>query len=85
MKTTTKYLALNGGMIAGFFIDLFFIPGRTPFWLVATIGAAYIGYMNYSLHRRLARGSVPQSRSSEWSVTIIVIFLLILDVILSHI
>ena len=85
MKTATKYLALNGGMIVGFFIALFVIPGRTPFWTVAIIAAGYIGYMNYLLHRRLARPSVPQSRSYEWSVTIIVILLLILDVILDHI
>jgi 4-hydroxybenzoate polyprenyltransferase len=82
MKTATKYLALNIGMIVGFFIALFLIPGRTPFWLVATIAAAYVAYMNYSLHRRLARGGLPQSRSYEWSVTIIVILLLIFDLIL---
>lgn len=85
MKNAAKYFALNAGMIVGFFIALFFIPGRTPFWLVATIAAGYIGYMNYSFHRRLARGSQPQSSAYERSVTIIVILLLILDVILGHI
>ena len=79
-----KYLFLNAGMILGFLISIFLVPGTTPFWLLVLIASVYVLYMNYSLHRRLANPGLRPSRSGDQSVTAIVILLLILDIVFSH-
>ena len=84
MQNWKKYTFLNAGMLIGFIISILIIPGTTRFWVVVAIAGAYVCYMNYSLHRRLAAAAPPRGRSHDWSVTIIVILLLILDILFSR-
>jgi len=84
MLAWKKYLFLNAGMLLGFVISIFLVPGGTPFWLFALIASLYVLYMNYSLHHRLANPGARPSQSDDRSVTVIIILMLILDIALSH-
>lgn len=84
MRAWKKYLFLNLGMLVGFLLAIFLVPGSTPFWLFSLIAGAYLVYMNYSLRRRLTDPGARLNRSADWSVTIIALLLLALDIALNY-
>lgn len=84
MKNWAKYAVLNFSMILGFFVSIFFLPPATHFWPLLFAFAAFLGFSNYGLFRRL-RSAKPVNNKAENLVWVaIVLLLLLFDFLLSR-
>lgn len=86
-KTWRSFLILNIGGLLGIGLSMFTLPGTTRVSIWATCSAVALVAMNFLLYFYRKRGKQENSRPERQSVNpaiVFVIFLYLLDVILSH-